>query len=167
MSGPGGGAGKRESGKGPAAVSGSAVGVGASAPGPWVLDASVLIAVLSPAEVHHDAARALYDSVPGHRPFLVPALFRVEVMAALARRRESELVLDTVDAFVTGPRFHACPLDEALVAKSVEVARRAGCRAYDAAYGALALQRGAVLCTLDEELARLLSRAYPEALRLS
>jgi predicted nucleic acid-binding protein len=61
---------------------------------PSVLDASVLVAAISPAEVHHVAARSLFDSHPATRPFLVPSLFRVEVLAALARRGESNELLD-------------------------------------------------------------------------
>lgn len=44
-----------------------------------VLDASVFIGACSPAEAHHDLARAMFDSVPAASPFLVPALFRIEV----------------------------------------------------------------------------------------
>jgi predicted nucleic acid-binding protein len=132
-----------------------------------VLDASVFIGACSPAEAHHAEARAMLDGIPGNVPFLVPALFRVEVLAALARRREDAFFLDTVDALITGPRFHPCPIDDALVQRSVEVARRAGCRAYDAVYGALALSRGAILLTLDGELRRLLSDAYPGVLAFS
>jgi predicted nucleic acid-binding protein len=132
-----------------------------------VLDASVFIGACSPAEIHHGAARAMIDSLPVNRPFLVPSLFRVEVAAALARRRESAFFLDTVDALITGPRFHTCPLDDELVQRSVEVARLSGCRAYDAVYGALALSRGAALLTLDAELRRLLAAAYPGELRFS
>jgi predicted nucleic acid-binding protein len=132
-----------------------------------VLDASVFVAACSPAEVHHDEARAMMDSVPPNRPFLVPAVFRIEVLSALARRKESDFFLDAADALITGPRFFACPLDEALVACSVEVARRARCRAYDAVYGALALSREAALLTLDEELRELLAQAYPAGIRFS
>jgi predicted nucleic acid-binding protein len=130
-----------------------------------VLDASVFIGACSPAEIHHAAARAAVDSIPANRPFVVPSLFRIEVASALARREESAFFIDTVDALVTGPRFFTCPLDYALVRLSVEVARRAGCRAYDAVYGALALSRGAVLLTLDEDLRSRFSGAYPGEIR--
>ena len=63
-----------------------------------VLDASVFVALVSPSEAHHQVARALYRLLPENRPFFVPSLFRVEVMAALARRGECESVLDAVDA---------------------------------------------------------------------
>ncbi len=117
-----------------------------------VLDASVFVAAISPAERHHRQARTLYDNHPEHEPFLVPELFRVEVIAALSRRGEPGDVLDTVDALVRGPRFHACPLDGALLEKAVEVARGARLRAYDAVYVALALMWHAPLMTLDSEV---------------
>jgi len=129
-----------------------------------VLDASVFVAACSPSEVRHDAARTMIDAHPENRPFLVPAIFRVEVMSALARRGEGDVLLDTVDALITGPRFHVCALDEALLMRSVEVARTARVRAYDAVYAALALSRDAVLLTLDEDLRRRLSEVHPEAL---
>jgi predicted nucleic acid-binding protein len=130
-----------------------------------VLDASVFIGACSPSEIHHAAAWAAIDSFPANRPFLVPSLFRLEVAAALARRKESAFFIDTVDALVTGPRFFTCPLDDALVRRAIEVARCAGCRAYDAVYGALALSRGAFLLTLDDDMRARLSKAYPGGIR--
>jgi predicted nucleic acid-binding protein len=44
------------------------------------------------------------------------------------------------------------------------VARAARLRAYDAVYAALALERGAVLLTLDREVCSKLDGAFPEAL---
>ncbi len=117
-----------------------------------VLDASVFIAAISPTERHHARARKLFEGHPENEAFLVPELFRVEVMAALSRRGESSDLLDLVDALVRGPRFCACPLDAALLERSVEVARVARLRAYDAVYVALALLRDAPLLTLDGEV---------------
>ena len=48
-----------------------------------VLDAAVFVAAISPSEIHHAAARELYDTAPEDRPFLVPSVFRTEVLAAL------------------------------------------------------------------------------------
>ena len=127
-----------------------------------VLDASVFVAAISPAESHHAQARALYESHPDSQPYLVPTLFRVEVIAALSRRGESNELLDVVDALVRGPRFHTRALDPVLLDGATEVARRARLRAYDAVYLALALAAEAPLYTLDADLiARVLS-TYPE-----
>lgn len=127
-----------------------------------VLDASVLVAVVSPQEHHHAAARQLFDSVPPDEPFLVPALFRAEVIAALARRGEGQSVLDAVDALVQGPRFHSVPIDSALLEVAVRVARNARLRAYDAVYCAVALTSGEPLYTLDQELRANLAQAHEQ-----
>jgi predicted nucleic acid-binding protein len=127
-----------------------------------VLDASVFVAAISPSERHHAQARTLYESHPDAQPYLVPSLFRVEVIAALARRGESDELLDVVDALVRSPRFHTCVLDPSLVERTTSVARRARLRAYDAVYLALALSVGAPLYTLDADLIARVMSTYPE-----
>ena len=117
-----------------------------------VLDASVFIAAISPAERHHDRAGRLFESHPDTEQFLVPELFRVEVLAGLSRRGEPADLLDTVDAVIRGPRFHARPLDGELLERAVLVARNARLRAYDAVYVALALMWNEPLLMLDGEV---------------
>lgn len=128
-----------------------------------VLDASVLVAALSPREVHHRAARESYDAHPESRAFLVPSVFRLEVVAALARRGESDELLDIVAALVSGPRFHSVDVDSSLLELATRVARTAKLRAYDAVYAALALSSDAALLTLDSEMSSRLARAFPKA----
>lgn len=127
-----------------------------------VLDASVFVAAISPTERHHHQARLLFDSHPDSAPYLVPDLFRLEVLAALARRNEFPELLDTVDAILRSPRFHSCPLDEPLLETAVHVARVARLRAYDAAYVALALTHDEPLFTLDQDLGRRCRAAFPD-----
>lgn len=127
-----------------------------------VLDAAVFVAAISPSEAHHAAARELYDTVPEERPFLVPSLFRTEVLAALARRHESDELLDTVEVLISSPRFHSVPIDAPLIERASEVARSTRLRAYDALYVALALERNAALLTLDAEVTAKLGEVYPE-----
>lgn len=117
-----------------------------------VLDASVYISLISPSEVHHEHAVRLVNSIPDQEPFLVPSLFRVEVIAALARRGESAELLDTVAVLISGPRFHSVPVDASLIAQAMVVARAARLRAYDSVYVALALKEGATLLTYDLEV---------------
>ena len=131
-----------------------------------VLDASVFIAAISPMEQHHRQARLLFDSHPDTSPFLVPELFRVEVIAALARRGEPVEMLDTVDALIQGPRFYGCGLDQPLINEATRVARVARLRAYDAVYVALALTHREPLFTLDEEVIVRSRISFPE-LRVS
>jgi predicted nucleic acid-binding protein len=126
-----------------------------------VLDASVFVAAISPTEVHHKSARKLYLSHLADRPFIVPSLFRIEVISALARRGESSELIDTVDVLVSGPRFHCVALDAPLVEQAARVARTARLRAYDSVYVALALGRGAALYTLDAEARTKIAQAFP------
>jgi predicted nucleic acid-binding protein len=127
-----------------------------------VLDASVIVAALSPGETQHARARSLFELQPLDTPYVVPALFRIEVVAAFARRGESDALLDAVDALVRGPRFHTVALEADLLDLALRVGRRARLRAYDAVYGALALSRGESLYTLDREVERRLADAFPE-----
>jgi predicted nucleic acid-binding protein len=127
-----------------------------------VLDASVFVAAISPREVHHATARRLFDLHAADRAFVVPALFRVEVLAALARRDEPAELLDTVDVLVSGPRFYAVALDDSLLDRTTKVARTARLRAYDAVYVALALNRRAALLTLDSEVRAKTAESFPQ-----
>ncbi len=127
-----------------------------------ILDASVFVAAISPSERQHRQARLLFESHPDSAQFLVPELFRVEVIAGLARRGEPTELLDAVDALVRGPRFYAFRLDEDLLGEAVRVARLARLRAYDAVYVALALGRGEPLFTLDGEVASRCLVSFPD-----
>jgi predicted nucleic acid-binding protein len=131
-----------------------------------VLDASVFVAALSPSETHHDRARGLMEGHSDVEVFIVPALFRVEVIAAFSRRGEDEALLELVEALICGPRFHAVPMDKPLLDRATMVAKKAGLRAYDAVYVALALLHDAPLYTLDGELLGKLPEIWPE-LRLN
>lgn len=126
-----------------------------------VLDASVYVSAISPSETLHVRARSLLLSHPPAEPYLVPALFRIEVLAALARRGEATPRIEAVDANIRGPRFVSCALDEALLARAALVVRTARLRAYDAVYVALALLRDAPLFTLDAEIAYRTGAAFP------
>lgn len=126
-----------------------------------VLDASVFVAAVSPREVHHVAARDLYHSYAADRAFLVPSLFRVEVLAALARRGEPDELLDNVDILVSGPRFHSVPIDASLIERSTQVARAGRLRAYDAVYVALALTVDAAFLTLDADVRSRVAEVFP------
>jgi predicted nucleic acid-binding protein len=122
----------------------------------------VFIAAISPAERNHHRARRLFESHPDTEQFLVPVLFRVEVIAGLSRRGEPADLLDTVDAVIRGPRFHARPLDGELLERVVHVARGARLRAYDAVYVALALIWKEPILTLDAEVVERGSATFAE-----
>ena len=126
-----------------------------------VLDASAFVASISVHELQHQAARAALARVSPTTPFVVPELFRIEVMAALARRGESDALLDTVIAYLCTNRFVTVPMDARAADSAMQVARTARIRAYDAVYAALALDRGSPLLTFDRELTARLRAAYP------
>ena len=128
-----------------------------------VLDASVFVAAISPTEIHHPAARRLYDSHPDDEAFIVPSLFRVEVLAALARRGEPKELLDTVNVLVSGPRYYPVAIDTPLIERAMQVARLARLRAYDSIYVALAMSRNAPLLTLDAEVRSRTTTVFPQA----
>jgi predicted nucleic acid-binding protein len=125
-----------------------------------VLDASVLVAALSPSERRHNKATGLLARA-ADRPFLVPALFRVEVVAAFARRGGAPELLDAVDAYVRGPRFQAIPIDDDLVEAACTVAREAKWRAYDSVYVALARIANLPLLTFDDDVASRVAASLP------
>ncbi len=127
-----------------------------------VLDASVFVSAVSPHEVHHGEALRLMATVPDDVPYVVPAVFRVEVVAALARRGATDAHLDAVDARIRGPRFALAGLDHALVDLATALARSARLRGYDALYAAVALQRRLPLLNLDRELADRLRTVRPD-----
>ncbi len=126
-----------------------------------VLDASVLVASLVRSETHHERARLLLAGYPVDLPFEVPLLFRVEVIAALARRGHAPHLLAASRALCSSPRFRAHPIEVRLTELATAVAERARIRAYDAVYVALALHCEADLVTLDDELCTRVRTAYP------
>lgn len=109
----------------------------------------------------HHSLRRLADAI-FRAELRRPEVFRVEVIAGLARRGESGELLDAGDALVRGPRFCACRLDERLLGEAVRVARAARLRAYDAVYVALALERNEPLFTLDGEVVARCQLSFPE-----
>ena len=130
-----------------------------------VLDASVYVASRSPAESHHRRARELMTLGGSATPFLVPDLFRLEVVAALARRGASVAALDAVEEDLAGIVFEPRGVTRELIDGANQVARRAHLRAYDAVYVALALQEHAHLVTLDVELLQRVRENWPRLLR--
>ena len=127
-----------------------------------VLDASVFVATLSPAERHHEVAKALYTLRSPGTPFLVPSIFRLEVLAALTRKGAPSRLIDTADALIRGPSFLSVPISGDLLEHSADLARQSGLRAYDALYAAVAWRRQATLLTLDRDVVERLKAAFPE-----
>ena len=121
----------------------------------FVLDASVVIASERPIEPGHARSRAVVDRVlRGDDEIVVPALFGIEVVAALARRGHDPIAVEQlVDALVAPPAESLTlgPRRAKLVAR---FAARHRLRAADACYAWIASLRGVPLVTLDEEVLR-------------
>jgi predicted nucleic acid-binding protein len=118
----------------------------------YVLDAAVAVAALRTSEPHHqDALRRCMPLFAGVDEIVVPAIFDVEVVAALARRgartagidRFFETHFSTRKLVSIGPR--AARAARALAA-------RTRLRAADALYVWVAARDGLPLVTLDQEV---------------
>ena len=118
-----------------------------------VLDASVAVAAARPGEPSHRAARLRVSRVlRGADEIVVPALFSVEVGAALARAGEPlPAVRAYVDALVSAAVIVA-PLGPRSAHRARETAMRWQLRAADGVYVWLAVREGLPLCTLDREV---------------
>jgi predicted nucleic acid-binding protein len=120
----------------------------------YVLDASVAVAAVRPAEPSHAAARSrLASLLAGQDDIVVPAIFDAEVTSALVRggaapaaaRRYLDHDLAARQLVTIGPR----------AARAISgVAARTLLRAADAAYVWVASTRGLPLVTLDREIER-------------
>ena len=124
-------------------------------PPPIILDSSVAIAIVR----NESGAAALRVAVDQWtilgRPLMVPTIFWLEVVNALAQRHRyrgldvlhaihelDELTITTVES------------DRAQVIKTIDLVERFGLTSYDASYLALAHLYGGDIATLDLELVR-------------
>jgi predicted nucleic acid-binding protein len=118
-----------------------------------VLDASVAVAAVRPREPSHSPSRLRVSRVlRGLDDIVVPALFSVEVGAALARAGED---LPAVQAYVEsllGAAETVVSLGPRAAGRAREAAMRWRLRAADAVYVSLAVREGIPLCTLDREV---------------
>jgi predicted nucleic acid-binding protein len=118
-----------------------------------VLDACVAVAAARPAEPGHAASKRVVARIlDGTDEMTRPAIFSVEIAAALVRRGEAAAAVndyvDALEAVATrivtiGPRG----------ARSIRgIAMACSLRAADATYVWVAARAGATLCTLDAEM---------------
>jgi predicted nucleic acid-binding protein len=118
-----------------------------------VLDASIAVAAARPREPAHERSRLRVSrALRGLDDIVVPALFSVEVSAALARAGES---LPAVGAYVEsllGAATLVAPLGPRAARHARETAMRWRLRAADAVYVSLAVRESLPLCTLDREV---------------
>lgn len=113
-----------------------------------VLDASVLIAHLSPHDAHHQAATAiLVESRPGS--MLIHSVTLAEVLVGGARIGQASAMQD--DVFAAGIRLAQHDVDESLRLAELRVAR--GLKLPDCCVLDVAMRQAASLATFDASLA--------------
>jgi predicted nucleic acid-binding protein len=127
-----------------------------------VLDASVFVAFLSPAEVHHEQALTIYRSVDAATPFIVPSIFPIEVLSAFARRGAQGAYLKGVQGMVWGPKFRRVELDDSLLHQAAQVVERCKIRAYDSLYVAASIVTNEPLFTLDRDVIERVHKVFPK-----
>ncbi|HSO35917.1 MAG TPA: type II toxin-antitoxin system VapC family toxin [Labilithrix sp.] len=116
------------------------------------LDASVAVASERPKEPSHAASRARIDRIlAGTDEIVVPALFPIEVAAALARVGVAEKdVIAYVDRLTAGAELVAIGPKRAPLIQAVALATKL--RAADATYAWVAGREKVPLVTLDGEV---------------
>jgi predicted nucleic acid-binding protein len=117
-----------------------------------VVDASLWVSSLLPADAHHEAA-ARWLAENGGGDLAIPTLALVEVAGALARRATPELASRAVALLRAMPGLQIVSLDEPLAFEAARLASQQRLRGADAVYVTLAARLALPLVTLDEELA--------------
>lgn len=118
-----------------------------------VLDASVAVAAVRPAEASHLAARARVDLVlRGMDTLILPAIFVPEVAATLGRAGWDEASVGRYLAALTGPPTEVVTIGARRALAIGQTAVRLRLRGADACYAWLAAREGVVLVTLDAEM---------------
>jgi predicted nucleic acid-binding protein len=120
-----------------------------------VLDASVAVAAARPHERSHIAARARVTRIlAGSDEIVVPAIFPIEVGAALARVGEPAAAICTYVDSLMSIAFTIVTIGPVHARRIRDMAIASRLRAADAAYVWLAARELAPLCTLDAEMAQ-------------
>jgi predicted nucleic acid-binding protein len=120
-----------------------------------VLDASVAVAAARPNEPSHAAARArVAEVLAGNDEIVVPAIFPVEVGAALARVGEPAAAVCTYVDMLMSVAAEVVTIGPVRAQRIRDMAIASKLRAADAAYVWLAARSSAPLCTLDREMAQ-------------
>jgi len=120
-----------------------------------ILDASVVVASERPKEPGHARSRAQVDRVlRGDDEIVVPAIFGVEIVAALARRGHDWTAAARLVGALVAPPGEVVTLGPRRAVLMASFAARHRLRAADACYAWIASRRNAPLITLDEEMVR-------------
>ena len=118
-----------------------------------VVDASVWVSLLQPAERHHRrCADWLERSLAEEHGLAAPTLLLAEVAAAIRRLTgNEELVAAAVSSIEEAGILELVPLSEQRARRAAEIAGITAVRGADAVYLELARDRGDVLVSLDRQ----------------
>lgn len=118
-----------------------------------VLDASVLISVLLPQDVHHETSLTwLKQHTAGAQPIYVPTILLAEISGPIARRTQNAQLAHRAIEFVTNlPNLKIVALDMRLSLMAASAAADYKLRGADAVYVALALHLKQPLVTWDKQ----------------
>ncbi len=118
-----------------------------------VVDASVWVSVLVPADVHHMASRGwLEERLREGTPLIAPVILLADVGGAIARRTgDTGLGQRAVDALLAFPNLRLTPVDARVGGEAARLAARLRLRGADAVYVATAALLGVPLVTWDVE----------------
>lgn len=119
----------------------------------YVVDASVWVSGLVPADVHHASSdRWLGRRVDEGELVVGPALVLAEVAGALARRTGlSEAGVQAISLMQQLPSIRLVLLDDVVIQRGARLAAQLRLRGADALYVAVAQGLGMLLVTWDEE----------------
>ncbi len=119
-----------------------------------VLDASVAVAAVRPNEPDHPAARVRVDSIlTGQDTLVVPALFPIEVTAALARRAGWPYAkIAAYVARLLAPPCRVVTIGTRRAHAASQLAATTRLRAADAVYVWVASHEGLLLVSSDDEI---------------
>lgn len=116
------------------------------------IDASVWVNADSPQETDSASSRAFLDKIAAHVVIVVPTLLRVEIAAAVSRKRKNAaMAREFSEKIAALPHIHWVPLDAALADQAATLAADHGLRGADATYAAVAMIHQCTLVSLDRE----------------
>lgn len=130
-----------------------------------VVDASVWVAAADTTDRFSPASRAFLDALVRRRtPVALPAMTRLEVACALARRlRDAERGRQLAERLLQSPLIADEALDGPLLAEALRQGTEVFLRAGDALYATVATRGGGELVSWDDELIRRANAITPEA----
>jgi len=119
----------------------------------YVVDASVHVADARPQEPHHAEAHVLMTNMAAEGCCVyLPEIVLAEVAAAISRGTGRSDIAQRLAAVLRRvPHFQYVPVDTALGDRAAQISARHRIRGCDAVYVALALERSAILITLDRQ----------------